>query len=59
VTEVHPVAQVFEDEGVQPGELRLNYQYWSHQEPITFDSMSSYADATVSTEGLMEHGWGH
>ena len=27
ITEIHPVAQVFESEGVEPGELRLTYPY--------------------------------
>src|SRR6266699_7263744 len=34
VTEIHPVANVFESEGVAPGELRLAYPYWSHPEPL-------------------------
>ena len=60
ITEIHPVAQVFEDEGVAPGELRLAYPYWSHEEPITFDVHGSYAapDA-IPGSGLVEHSWDH
>jgi SAM-dependent methyltransferase len=59
VTEIHPVAQAFENEGVQPGELILRYPYWSHQEPIGFEVRGSYADRDASTPGLMEYGWDH
>ncbi|MGH2464533.1 MAG: class I SAM-dependent methyltransferase [Candidatus Limnocylindrales bacterium] len=59
VTEIHPVAQVFESEGVQPGELRLAYPYWSHVEPLTFEVRGSYADPDAPTDGLVEHGWDH
>ncbi len=59
VTEIHPVAQVFENEGVAPGELRLAYPYWSHPEPLRFDVKGSYADHDAPTEGLVEFGWDH
>jgi hypothetical protein len=59
VTEIHPVAQVFDDEEVAPGELRLRYPYWSHVEPISFDVHGSYADPSAPTDGLREHGWNH
>ena len=59
ITEIHPVAQVFESEGVEPGELRLTYPYWSHPEALRFDVKGSYADPTAPTEGLVEHGWNH
>ena len=59
VTEIHPVAQVFENEGVTAGELRLSYPYWSHPEPLRFEVHGSYADPTAPTEGLVEHGWDH
>jgi SAM-dependent methyltransferase len=59
VTEVHPVAQVFADEDVAPGELRLGYPYWSHEAPISGDVVGSYADPTAPTDGLREHGWDH
>ena len=59
VTEIHPVAQVFENEGVEPGELRLAYPYWSHPEPLRFDVKGSYADPEAPTEGLVEYGWDH
>jgi SAM-dependent methyltransferase len=59
VTEIHPVAQVFESEGVDVGELRLAYPYWSHPEPLRFEVHGSYADPSAPTEGLVEHGWDH
>ena len=59
LNEIHPVAQVFENEGVEPGELRLAYPYWSHAEPLRFDVKGSYADRDASTDGLVEYGWDH
>lgn len=59
LTEVHPVAQVFADEGVEPGELRLAYPYWSHDEPLRFEVKGSYADREAPTDGLVEYGWDH
>jgi SAM-dependent methyltransferase len=60
VTEIHPTAQVFENDGVAPGELRLAYPYWSHTEPLTFDVHGSYADPDAATDPtLVEHGWDH
>jgi len=59
LTEIHPVANVFENEGVEPGELRLEYPYWSHAEPLRFEVKGSYADRDAPTEGLVEYGWDH
>lgn len=60
VTEVHPIAQVFDDDGdVTPGGLRLKYPYWEHPEPLTFNVEGSYADRDAHTDGLVEHGWNH
>jgi SAM-dependent methyltransferase len=59
ISEVHPVAMVFEDEGVGPGELRPRYPYWEHAEPLSFKVQGSYADRSAPTEGLTEHGWNH
>lgn len=59
ITEIHPVAQAFENEGVEPGELRLAYPYWTHGEPLRFDVHGSYADRDAPTEGLSEYGWDH
>jgi SAM-dependent methyltransferase len=59
VTEIHPVADVFENEGVKPGELRLDYPYWSHSKPLRFEAQGSYADRDAPTEGLVEYGWDH
>jgi SAM-dependent methyltransferase len=59
LTEIHPVALAFQDEGVEPGELRLAYPYWSHPEPLRFEVKGSYADPEAPTEGLVEYGWDH
>jgi SAM-dependent methyltransferase len=60
ITEIHPVAQVFENEDVAPGELRLAYPYWEHPEALTFEVRGSYADPTADIgENLVEHGWDH
>lgn len=59
ITEIHPVLQVFENEGVAPGELRLTYPYWEHPEPLTFAVRGSYADPTADVGDLTEHGWDH
>ena len=60
ISEVHPVLQVFENEGVSPRELRLQYPYWEHGNPLIFDVHGSYADpdADLGTEHK-EHGWDH
>jgi SAM-dependent methyltransferase len=57
ITEVHPVIQAFETEGVAPGELRLRYPYWEHKEPLTFEVHGSYAEPMVGVK--TEHGWNH
>jgi SAM-dependent methyltransferase len=60
ITEIHPVAQVFEDEGVAPGELRLVYPYWEHAKPLTFEVKGSYADPAADVgDDLTEHSWDH
>ena len=59
ITEIHPVAQVFEDEGVAPGELRLSYPYWEHPEPLAFAVAGSYADPTAAVAAPTEYGWDH
>jgi SAM-dependent methyltransferase len=59
ITEIHPVAQVFDDDGTEPGELRLRYPYWEHPEPLAFPTEGSYADRTASVETPMEYGWDH
>jgi len=59
ISEVHPVAQVFENEGVGPGELRLQYPYWEHRDPLIFDVQGSYADPTADVGEQKEHGWDH
>jgi SAM-dependent methyltransferase len=59
IAEVHPVAQVWADEKVGPGELRLRYPYWSHRAPLRFDAQGSYADRSAPTDGLVENAWDH
>jgi SAM-dependent methyltransferase len=59
ITEIHPVAMAFENEGVQPGELRLRYPYWNQADPVSLEVKGSYADRDAPTEGLTEHGWAH
>ena len=59
ITEIHPLANVFENEGVQPGELDLRYPYWEHREPLSFPVQGSYADPTAPMTATVEHGWDH
>jgi SAM-dependent methyltransferase len=59
ITEIHPVAQVFEDEGVEPGELVPRYPYWEHREPLSFPVRGSYADRSAQLAATEEHGWDH
>ncbi len=59
ITEVHPVIQAFEDEDVEPGELRLRYPYWEHPDPLVFEVKGSYADPDADVGEQAEHGWDH
>ena len=59
ITEIHPVLQIFENEGVAPGELRLTYPYWEHAAPLTFEVTGSYADPAADIGEHVEHGWDH
>jgi SAM-dependent methyltransferase len=59
ISEIHPVAQAFENEDVRPGELRLAYPYWEHAEPLTFAVKGSYADPDADVGEQTEHGWDH
>lgn len=59
ITEIHPVAQAFENEGVAPGELRLAYPYWEHREPLAFPVVGSYADPEAAVSTPTEYGWDH
>jgi SAM-dependent methyltransferase len=59
ITEIHPVAQAFENEGVAPGELVLRYPYWEHAEPLSFAVKGSYADPHAVVVAKLEHGWDH
>lgn len=59
LTEVHPIVQAFENEGVGPRELRLAYPYWEHGDPLIFDVHGSYADPTADVGEQTEHGWNH
>ena len=59
ITEVHPVAQTFENDGVAPGELKLLYPYWEHRAPLAFDNIGSYADPDAAVTVPKEYGWDH
>ena len=59
ITEIHPIAQAFENEGVAPGELVLRYPYWEHAQPLSFPVRGSYADEDAAVVTEMEHGWDH
>ena len=59
ITEVHPVIQSFETEGVAPGELQLRYPYWEHAEPLTFEVHGSYAEPMADVQNMTEYGWNH
>jgi len=59
ITEAHPVMNVFENEGVEPGELRLTYPYWEHAEPLLFPVTGSYADPDADVRDETEHSWDH
>lgn len=59
ISEIHPVAQVFENEGVAPGELRLAYPYWEHRDPLVFEVKGSYADRDADVGDQREHSWDH
>jgi SAM-dependent methyltransferase len=59
VTEVHPVFQAFEYDGVGPGEIKLQYPYWEHATPLSFKVQGSYADRTADVGDLTEHAWNH
>lgn len=59
VLEVHPIVQVFADADVRPGELRLAYPYWEHDQPIEVPTQGSYADRAATVETASEFGWDH
>ena len=59
ITEAHPIFNVFENEGVAVGELRLAYPYWEHTEPLVFPVKGSYADPDADVGDQTEHSWDH
>ena len=59
ITEVHPVVQALENEGVAPGEILVRYPYWEHAEPLSFKVKGSYADRDADVGAQTEHGWDH
>jgi SAM-dependent methyltransferase len=60
ISEAHPILDVFETDGVAPRELRLQYPYWEHGDPLIFDVHGSYADRDADLGGEHEeHGWDH
>ena len=45
---------------MSPRELRLQYPYWEHGDPLIFDVHGSYADPTADLGAEhQEHGWDH
>ena len=59
ITEVHPVLQAMETDAVGPGEIRLQYPYWEHPQPLAFEVHGSYADRTADVDHMTEYGWNH
>ena len=59
ITEIHPIVQVFEDEGVASGELRLTYPYWEHEKPVSYEVKGSYADPAADVGVQTGHSWDH
>ena len=59
ITEAHLIFNTFENEGVAPGELRLTYPYFEHQDLLVFDVTGSYADLSADVGEQKEHGWDH
>ncbi len=59
ITEIHPVVQALENEGVGPGEIVVRYPYWEHAAPLSFPVSGSYADRTAEVGVQTEHGWDH
>jgi SAM-dependent methyltransferase len=57
LNEIHPVAQVWDDEDVSPGELRLRYPYFGG-EALRFDTKGTYAEPDADHAGV-EFGWNH
>lgn len=59
ITEIHPIAQALENEGVGRGEIVVRYPYWEHPEPLSFAVKGSYADPEAEVAAQTEHGWDH
>jgi ubiquinone/menaquinone biosynthesis C-methylase UbiE len=59
VTEIHPVVQALENDGVAPGEIVVRYPYWEHVEPMSFPVIGTYADREAEVGAQTEHGWNH
>jgi 2-polyprenyl-3-methyl-5-hydroxy-6-metoxy-1,4-benzoquinol methylase len=59
IHEIHPVALVWDDVNVRPGELRLRFPYFTRPEPIEVDVAGSYADRTAEVKQAKEYGWNH
>jgi SAM-dependent methyltransferase len=58
LTEVHPFAQVFDDDEGVTG-LRLRYPYFTTPEPLAFPTQGSYADRSAQVKQEVEYGWNH
>jgi SAM-dependent methyltransferase len=59
MNESHPVYNVFENEGVAPGELIVRYPYFEHPDPLTFEVHGSYADPAADVGEQTENEWDH
>ena len=59
IHEIHPVAQVWQDQDVSPGELRLHYPYFTNAVPFEFNEQGSYADPDAQLAVTTEYGWNH
>jgi ubiquinone/menaquinone biosynthesis C-methylase UbiE len=59
ILEIHPVAQAFEDEGVELRQLQLKYPYWEHVNPLAFPTRGSYANESANVNAPMEYSWDH
>jgi SAM-dependent methyltransferase len=59
IAEIHPVMQAFENQNVARGELRLQYPYWEHRDPLAFAVQGSYAGPAPNMRSHVEYGWDH
>jgi SAM-dependent methyltransferase len=58
ITEGHPVSQIFDDQGMEPG-LRLRYPYFHRPNPDALVLAGTYADPDAEVRNQLEFGWSH